>query len=130
MEVWAEAGVAEKIKMKARRLAVILLGIVKLDKVPDLEFGQPVGVDLKDIPGWLARSIGWSPGSCQDGVYNNILGIDPDDRQVYENKQHMDGRFKTGVACFNKQQAFIGGEAGTEHQATQTAEETVAVKGV
>jgi hypothetical protein len=106
--------------------ARILLRILELDDIPNFEFVQPLRVDFQDVPGWLARSIGWMPGARKDGVHDNLLGIDPDDGQVHENEKHVDGSIETTVARFDQQQTFVCVEAGTEHQATQTAHETVA----
>ena len=87
--------------------AAIRLHIVELDLIPNGEFVQPAGVDLQDVPGWLVWSVGRSPGARQDGIHDNLLGIDPDDGQVHENEEHVDGSIETIIACFNKQQASI-----------------------
>jgi len=87
--------------------ATILLGILKLYTIPNFEFIQPARVDFQDIPGWLVRNVGWPPGARQDGIHDNSLGIDPDDRQVHENEQHVDGSIDTTVAGLDEQQALI-----------------------
>ena len=110
--------------------ATILLCILELYTIPDFEFVQTVRVDFQDISGWLVWSVDWPPGARQDGIHDNLLGIYPDDRQVHENEKHVDGSFETALACLDEQQTFIWREAGTEHQAAQTAQETVTVEGV
>lgn len=96
--------------------------------VPDFEFVKPVRVDFQNISGWLAGSICWSPGTCQDGIHNYLIGTYPYDRQVHEDEQHVYCSIELALVSFNEKQAIIWGEAGTEHQAAQTAQETVTVE--
>ncbi len=91
--------------MKAR----ILLCISELYPIPGFELAEP---GLGGFPGyiWLAGlEHKQAPGARQDGIHDNLLGIDPDDGQVHErrNEEHVDGSIETIIACFNKQQASI-----------------------
>jgi hypothetical protein len=75
--------------------------------IPDFKFIQPVRVDFQDISGWLVWSVSWPPGARQDGIHDNLFGINPDNSQVHENEQHVDGSFETALARLDEQQAFI-----------------------
>jgi hypothetical protein len=111
VDVWADAGEAGRKKIRRRMQARILLRILELNDIPNFEFIQSLRADFKGIPGWLARDINWVPGARQDGIHDNLLGIDPDDSQVHENKKHVDGSVETGVAALHQQQALVCGEA-------------------
>ena len=130
MAVWADAGVAEIIKMKARMQAAILLCILELYMVPDFEFIKPGRVDLQDIPSWTVRRVGRPPGARQDSIHHNLFGIDPNNCQVHENEQHVDGRFEPALARLDEQQTLIWWEVRTEHQAAQATKETFTVLGL
>ena len=105
----------------------ILLNILELYMIPNFEFVQSSRMDLQDIFRRLAGDVSGNPGTRQNGIHNHISGVDPDDRQVREDKQHMDGSVNAAVTPFDKKQTFVGGKTGTEHQTAQTAKETVTV---
>jgi hypothetical protein len=84
--VWAEAGVTEKMVKKAALHKRSLLIILEVYLVPDLEINQSIRVDFQDVSRWLAGCIERMPGLCEDAVYNDILGIDPNDSQIHKNK--------------------------------------------
>jgi hypothetical protein len=129
--VWADTGVFEATtKMIARIQTTILLYIYKLYVIPDFEFIQPVRVDFQDISGRLARSVSWPPCTRKDSIHDNLFGIDPEDRQVHENEQHVDGSVETALTRLDEQQASIQRKAGTKHQAAQPAQKTVTIEGM
>lgn len=107
--------------------AVIRLRILELYTIPDFEFVQPVWMDFEDVFGRMAGDIGGMPSACQDGIHDHIFGVDPDDRQIYEDEQHVDGGIEATVTPLDKNQTFARSEAGAKHEAAQAAEETLTV---
>jgi hypothetical protein len=68
-------------------------------------------MDFQDVFGRLVWCVYRSPGTRQDQIHYHLPGIDPDDGQVHENKQHVDGGIETTFPRFNKQQAAVCGQA-------------------
>lgn len=95
--------------------------------IPDFEFVQPVWMDFQDVFGRLAGDVGGMPSACQDGIHDDIFGVDPDDRQIHEDEQHVDGGVEAAVTPLDNNQTFARSEAGAEHEAAQAAEETITV---
>jgi hypothetical protein len=125
--VCAEAGMAEKSTIKTKKQAIVFLIISELNPFADLEFIQSIRVNLQDVSGWLVGCIHRTPGACQDAIHDAVFGIDPDDRQVHKNKEHMDGSIEPAVARLNQEQTLLMCQSGTEHQAPQPAKETIAI---
>jgi hypothetical protein len=101
--------------------------MLELYMIPDFEFIQPIGMDLKDVFCSLAGSIGGTPSARQDGIHDDIFGVDPDHCQVHEDEQHVDGGVEAAVTPLDENQTFARSEAGAKHEAAQAAEETIAV---
>ena len=85
--------------------------------IPDFEFVQPTRVDFQDVFCCLAGSVGGTPSARQDGIHDDIFGVDPDHCQVHEDEQHVDGGVEATVALLDKEQAFFWCKVGAEHQA-------------
>ena len=103
------------------------LHILELDLVPRGKFGQPAGMDLQNVSGWLTGSIGGTPGARQNSIHNGMAGIYPDYCQVHINKKHVDGCVEAAITRFDQQQTFSVVQAGTAHQTAQAAKETVTI---
>jgi len=84
-------------------------------------------VDLQDKARALARRIEGTPGFCQNSIHNNHPGIDPNNRQVHENEEHVDGRIDPVVIFLDEQDPAAMIQPGAEHQAQQAALETCAI---
>lgn len=86
MLVWADTGVAERIRNNERIKAAIRLFILERHMIPNFKLAQSAGMDLQDVPGWLVGRISWTPAAGQYAVHYRKLGIDPDHRQVHVDK--------------------------------------------
>ena len=95
--------------------------------IPDFEIRYPLGVNFKDVFCGTLREVGQMPGFGMDGVNDDVICVDPDDRQVCEDGQHVDGCVQAALPSLDKEQALVRRDAAAEGQAAQPAEEAFAI---
>ena len=95
--------------------------------IPDFEIRYPLGVNFKDVFCGTLREVSKMPGFGVEGVNDGVIRVDPDDRQVCEDGQHVNGCVQAALPSLDEEQALVRRETMAKGQSAQATEETFAI---